>query len=340
MWPTAEKGSLVTADRHRVFVTWAFVEPGPTMVAEACDATFWRGVLPMPRDEFLKGLVNAEGIWIMNQTERMDREAYDAAPHLRVISDFGVGYDNVDVALATERGIMVCNTPGAVVECTADHAFALLLAVARRIPKGQKDVKEGLWRTWLTQSIMGQELHGATLGIVGLGAIGAAVARRAKGFSMRVLYTSRTRKPHLEGELGVEWMPLDDLLRQSDYVSIHTALTADTRGMIGARELALMKKTAILVNTARGPIVNQQAIYESLRDGVIAGAGLDVTDPEPFPTDHPLLDLEQAIVLPHTATAGLRTRSLMGRMAATNLIEGVAGRRPPHLVNPEVWEKR
>src|SRR5579859_242772 len=178
---------MVEQRRARVFVTWPFPQPGIQMVADACDASFWQGPLPMPREELLRVLPDLEGIWAMNVAERLDREALDAAPRLRVISDFGVGYDNVDVALATERGILVCNTPGVLVECTADHAFALLLAVARRIPKGQADVKEGRWRDWLIKGIVGRELYGAMLGIVGLGHIGTAVARRAKGFSMRIL---------------------------------------------------------------------------------------------------------------------------------------------------------
>jgi len=330
----------MTTQRPRVLITWPFPEPGPRMVDEVCDATRWSGELPMPRAEFLRMLPDLDGLMVMNVAEKLDREAFEAAPRLRIVSDFGVGYDNVDVPAATERGILVCNTPGAMVECVADHAFALLLAVGRRLPKGQADVREGRWRTWLIESIVGQELYGATLGIIGLGNIGAAVARRARGFSMRILYTGRTRKPEAEAALGVEWMSMDDLLRQSDYISIHTPLTQETRGLIGRRELALLKPTAILVNTARGGVVDQQALIDVLREGKIYGAGLDVTDTEPLPTDSPLLTLENTIVLPHNGSAGANTRARMSQLAATNLIEGISGRRPPHLVNPAAWEQR
>ena len=325
--------------RPRVFVSWLFPAPGPQLVAEACDATIWQSDLPIARDAFLQVLGDVAGVMVSNATERLDREAIAAAPGLRVISNFGVGVDNVDLPLATERGILVCNTPGVLVETTADHAMALLLAVARRLPEGQRHVREDRWHGWHPKLLVGQEVYGATLGIVGLGAIGTAIARRARGFSMRLLYTSRTRKRQLEAELGLEWLPLDDLLRQADYVMISSALTPETRGLIGSRELGLMKPTAILVNIARGPIVDQQALYAALRDGQVLAAGLDVTDPEPMRGDDPLLALDNVLIVPHIGSAGAGARSKMAELAANNLIDGVYGRRPKHLVNPEAWER-
>ncbi len=320
--------------RHSVFVSWRFPEPGPRLVADACDAVIWDGDLPIARDEFLRILGTVDGVMVSNATERLDREALDAAPRLKVISNFGVGVDNVDLPLATERGILVCNTPGVLVETTADHAFALLLAVARRLAEGQRHVREDRWHGWHPKLLVGQEIYGATLGIVGLGGIGTAVARRAKGFAMRILYSSRTRKPAVEAELGVAWTALDDLLRESDFVAITCALTPETRGLIGARELGLMRPTSVLVNIARGPIVDQTALSEAMRAGRIFGAGLDVTDPEPMRGNDPLLALDNVLIVPHIGSAGVGARSRMSELAALNLIDGLAGRRPRHLVNP------
>lgn len=323
--------------RSRVFVSWRFPDPALPLLEAALDVRLWRGDTPIPRDEFLREIADVSGVLVSNATETLDREAMDAAPDLRVISNFGVGVDNVDLPLATARGILVCNTPGVLVETTADHAFALLLAVARRLTEAQRYVREDRWRGWHPRLLVGQEMYGATLGIVGLGAIGTAVARRAAGFNMRVIYASRTRKPDLEQTLGLEWSSLDDLLGRADFVCLTTALTAETRGLIGRRELGLMKPTAVLVNIARGPIVDPQALYDTLKAQRIFGAGLDVTDPEPMRASDPLLTLDNCLIVPHIGSAGAGARSRMAELAATNLINGVAGRRPPHLVNEEAW---
>jgi glyoxylate reductase len=325
--------------RSPVFVSWRFPDPALPLLEAALDVRLWRGDTPIPRDEFLREIADVSGIMVSNATETLDREAMDAAPNLRVISNFGVGVDNVDLPLATARGILVCNTPGVLVETTADHAFALLLAVARRLTEAQQYVREDRWRGWHPRLLVGQEVYGATLGIVGLGAIGTAVARRAAGFNMRVVYASRTRKPELERTLGLEWSSLDDLLRQADFVCLTTALTAETRGLIGRRELELMKPTAILVNIARGPIVDPRALYDALKAQRIFGAGLDVTDPEPMRASDPLLTLDNCLIVPHIGSAGAGARARMAELAATNLINGLAGRRPPHLVNAEAWER-
>jgi glyoxylate reductase len=325
--------------RSRVFVSWRFPDPALPLLEAALDVRLWRGDTPIPRDEFLREIADVSGIMVSNATETLDREAMDAAPNLRVISNFGVGVDNVDLPLATARGILVCNTPGVLVETTADHAFALLLAVARRLTEAQQYVREDRWRGWHPRLLVGQEVYGATLGIVGLGAIGTAVARRAAGFNMRVVYASRTRKPELERTLGLEWSSLDDLLRQADFVCLTTALTAETRGLISRRELELMKPTAILVNIARGPIVDPRALYDALKAQRIFGAGLDVTDPEPMRASDPLLTLDNCLIVPHIGSAGAGARARMAELAATNLVNGLAGRRPPHLVNAEAWER-
>ncbi|HEY8744729.1 MAG TPA: D-glycerate dehydrogenase [Chloroflexota bacterium] len=321
--------------RARVFVSWRFPDPALPLLEATLDVQLWEGDTPMPRTDFLRVIADVAGVLVSNATERLDREAMDAAPRLKVISNFGVGVDNVDLSLATERGILVCNTPGVLVETTADHAFALLLAVARRLPEAQQHVRADRWQGWHPKLLVGQEIYGATLGIVGLGAIGSAVARRAKGFNMRVVYASRTRRPELEESLGVQWSSLDDLLQQADYVCLTTALTAETRGLIGQRELALMKPSAVLVNIARGPIVDQSALYDALKEHLLFGAGLDVTDPEPMRGTDPLLTLDNCLIVPHIGSAGAGARARMSELAANNLIDGLAGRRPKHLVNPE-----
>ena len=321
--------------RKRVFVSWRFPDPALPLLEATLDVQLWQGDAPIPRPEFLNVIGDVDGVLVSNATERLDREAMDAAPGLKVISNFGVGVDNVDLPLATERGILVCNTPGVLVETTADHGFALLLAVARRLPEAQQHVRADHWHGWHPKLLVGQEVYGATLGIVGLGAIGSAVARRARGFNMRILSASRTRRPELEQSLGVEWSSLDELLRQADYVCLTCALTAETRGLIGRRELALMKPSAVLVNIARGPIVDQAALYDALKGHQLFGAGLDVTDPEPMRGSDPLLTLDNCLIVPHIGSAGAGARARMSELAANNLIDGLTGKRPKHLVNPE-----
>jgi glyoxylate reductase len=220
-----------------------------------------------------------------------------------------VGYDNIDVAAATERGILVTNTPGVLTETTADLAFALILGFARRLVEGERVVREGRWPLWRPTFFLGRDVHGATLGIVGLGAIGLAVARRARGFGMKVLYASRTRKPDAERELGLEWRSLEELLEQSDYVSLHIALTPETRGIIGREQFARMQPTAVLVNTARGGVVDQDALVEALQERRIGGAALDVFAVEPIAPDDPLLALDNVLVAPHIGSATIETRT-------------------------------
>ncbi len=324
-------------DRPRVFVARRIPEAGLASIRDTCEALVWEDELPPSRADLLAGVAGRDGILTL-LTDRVDSELLDVAgPRLRVVSNYAVGYDNVDVAACTARGVAVGNTPGALTETTADFAFALLMAAGRRLPEGDRFVRTGGWRTWGPLLLLGADIHGATLGIVGFGRIGQAVARRASGFGMTVLYHNRTPVPEeTERALGVTRVDLDELLAHSDFVSLHVNLTAETRGLIDAARLRSMRPTAILVNTARGPVVDQRALYEALRDGVIAGAALDVTDPEPIAPDDPLLSLDQCLVVPHIASATHATRGRMAEMAAANLIAGVRGERLPTPVNPGV----
>jgi glyoxylate reductase len=294
--------------------------------------------MPPPAKALLGAASNADGLLTM-LTERIDATLLDGAPDLRIVANMAVGYDNIDVAAATQRGVIVTNTPGVLVEATAELAFALLLASARRLVEGERIVREGRWPPWRPDFHLGKQLAGSTLGIVGLGAIGEAVARRARGFEMRLLYYSRTRKHATEHELGLTYLPLDELLGQSDFVSLHVALSPETRHLIGAERLALMKPDAVLVNTARGPIVDQAALTEALREHRIGGAALDVFEVEPLPPGDPLLKLDNVLVAPHIGSATLATRTRMADLAVDNLITFLKGERPPTMVNPEVWEK-
>lgn len=312
---------------------------GLDMIVTETEATVWPGDLPPPRDALLSAVKGVDGLLCL-LTDRIDAELLDAAgPQLKVVSQMAVGYDNIDVAAATARGIPVGNTPGVLTETTADFAWALLMATARRVLEGMQMIREGGWRTWDPLGLLGPDIHGATLGIVGLGKIGMAVARRARGFSMRVLATSRRPDPRRAAEVNAEECSLERLLAESDFVSLHCPLTPETHHLINARTLRLMKPGAILINTARGPIVDQRALLEALRSGIIAGAGLDVTDPEPMAPDDPLLTLPNVVITPHIASASIRTRDRMARMAAENLLAGLRRQPLPHCVNPEVYQK-
>ena len=259
-------------------------------------------------------------------------------PNLKVISNFAVGYDNIDISEATRRGIPVGYTPGVLSETTADLAFALLMAAARRVAEADRYVRNGRWTVARQPFLMyGQDIHHATLGIVGMGQIGAEVARRGKGFQMRILYNNRHRREDLEKELGAEYVSLPVLLSSSDFVSLHAPLNESTRRLIGRDELALMKPTAILINTARGQIIDQQALYEALKSGKIRGAGLDVVEIEPIPPDDPILKLDNVVFSPHVGSATKATRDRMAKLAAENLIAGLEGQRLPYCVNPEVF---
>jgi glyoxylate reductase len=250
-----------------------------------------------------------------------------------------VGFDNIDVPAATARGIAITNTPGVLTETTADLTWLLLMAAARGLVAAQEYLRGGRWKTWEPEALLGQDIYGATLGLVGLGRIGQAVARRARGFDMRILYTDPVPQPELAAALEAEYRELPALLREADFVSVHIPLTAETRNLFGQREFSLMKPTAVFVNTSRGPIVDQNALYHALRNNVIFGAGIDVFETEPVPLNEPLLQLENCVSTPHIGSASVATRSEMARLAARNALAAISGQRPPSIVNPEIWRK-
>lgn len=316
--------------RPRVFVSRRIPEAGLSLVRAAADVDVWDDELPPPRAAILERVRGVAGMLTL-LTDRIDAEVLDAAgPGLRVVSNFAVGYDNIDVAACRARGVVVGNTPGVLTETTADMAFALLMAVARRLPEARDFVRDGRWRTWGPMLLLGKDVHDATLGIVGFGRIGREMARRASGFGMRTLYHSRRpAPPQVEAELGARFVPFEELLASSDFVSVHTVLDEHTHHLIDARALARMKPGAILVNTSRGGVVDQAALAEALRSGHLFGAGLDVTDPEPLPADDPLLTLPNCLVVPHVASASERTRDRMAEKAAANLIAGLRGEPLP-----------
>lgn len=285
----------------------------------------------------MEHLEEAEGI-LSILTLRVDEILLEKAPRLKVVSNMAVGVDNIDLAACTRRGIPVGNTPGVLTDATADLTMALLLAIARQLPRSSADAREGLWQTWTPTGWLGADLSGATLGIIGMGKIGRAVAKRAKGFGLKIAYADSSECPDLDPSLGATYLSLDEVLRQSDFVSVHVPLMAETRGLIGEREMRLMKPTAYLVNAARGPIVDTQALVRALQEGWIAGAALDVTDPEPLPKEHPLYTFPNCLVVPHIGSATYGTRKKMAELACLNLVAGLEGRRLPHCANPEVYE--
>lgn len=326
--------------KPKVFVTRVIPAAGLERVLRDFDAEVWDGPLPPPPGVLLEKSKLCEGILTL-LTDRIDGAFLDACPKLKVVSNMAVGFNNVDVAAATQRGVCVGNTPGVLTEATADLAFALLLAAARRVVEGHQYTLSGKWRTWEPMGHIGQDLAGRTLGVVGLGRIGTALARRCRGaFGMNVLYNDLHRNAEAESELGARRVDLDVLLAESDFVSVHANLTEGTHGMFDAAAFRKMKRTAVFVNTARGALVNQRDLAEALASGEIFAAGLDVTDPEPPAQDDPILRLPNCIVAPHIASATVATRAAMATIAADNLLAGVEGRRLPHWVNPEVGAHR
>jgi len=300
------------------------------------DVRVWdQNEVPPPRDVLLREASQAFGL-VSLLTDRIDDELLSQAPKLRVVANYAVGYDNIDVDAATRRGVVATNTPDVLTETTADLAWALLMAAARRVVEADAFTRSGKWRSWQPELLLGQDVHGRTLGLVGLGRIGAAVARRAQGFGMRVLYHDVVRREDLEGKLGIQFRPLESVLVESDFVSLHTPLTPQTRHLINADRLRSMKPTAVLVNTSRGPVIDEAALYEALKNGTIWAAGLDVFEREPLATDSPLLTLPNLIALPHVASASFETRSRMAEMAAANCLAVLAGRAPANPINPGV----
>ncbi len=297
-------------------------------MAEVAEVMLWEEDRAMPPDELRSWIPTADGLFCM-LTDRVDRQLLEAAPRLRVISQMAVGVDNIDLAACRALRIPVGHTPDVLTETTADTAFALLAASVRRIVEGVDYVRAGRWQRWEPDLLLGGDLHGTTIGIVGLGRIGQAVARRAAGFGMKILYTARAERPPA-AVLGAEFRSLPGLLAESDHVILTVALTPDTHHLIDRRALAQMRPSATLVNVSRGAIIDQAALAEALGAGVIAAAALDVTDPEPIDPDDPLLRMERCIVIPHLGSASLGTRRAMAELAVANLLAGLAGRPLPH----------
>jgi glyoxylate reductase len=323
----------------KIFVTRRIPEKGLELLKKECTMEVWLGDIPPGNAELIARVRGMNGILSL-LTDKIDTSVMDAAgAGLKVISNYAVGYDNIDITEATRRGIAVGNTPGVLTEATADHSFALLMAAARRVAEGDRHVRAGKWHTWEPMGLLGADIHGATLGLVGFGRIGQAMAKRAKGFEMRILFHDPNYKEKMHKDTEVESASLDQLLKESDFVSLHVPLTDQTLRLFNRETFNKMKPGAVLINTSRGGVVDQGALFEALKNGQLAGAGLDVTDPEPLPMDSPLLTLENLVITPHIASGSRKTRELMAVMAAENLLAGLRGEKLPNCVNPQIYGK-
>jgi len=320
--------------KPKVFATHRLFEPARQILQEVCDVEFWTKADRPPREELLRSIKNKEAL-ICLLTEKVNEQLLQAGPRLRIASNVAVGFDNIDVAACTARGVVATNTPGVLDETTADFAWTLLMAVARRLSEGEALARSGNWKGWDLDQLVGTDVWGKTLGIVGFGRIGRAVARRASGFQMKVIYTDAQRVPEaVEKELNAEFREMNALLAESDFISAHVPLLPETRGLFDAAKFSRMKPTAFLINTSRGPVVNEAALVAALEDNKIAGAALDVHENEPF--IHPDLKRANVVLAPHIASASLETRTKMACMAAENDVALFTGQRPRNMLNPEV----
>ena len=322
--------------KPRVYVTRELPDRGLRIIKEKFETEVWREYSPPPKEVIIEKAGSADAL-VTLLSDKIDSEVFEAAPSLKIVSQLAVGFDNIDLQEATKRGICVTNTPGVLTETTADFAWALLMAAARRVVEADKYIHTGKWKVgWHPSMLQGRDIYGSTLGIIGLGRIGVAIARRAQGFNMKVLYNDVFRRQDLEKEMNIKYMEVDDLLKQADFVTINVPLLKSTYHLIGEKKLKLMKKTAFLINNARGPVVDENALYKALKEGWIAGAGLDVFEQEPTSTTNPLLTLENLVVAPHISSGSYETRSKMSEMVAENLTAFFEGRTPPNLVNKDV----
>lgn len=322
---------------YKVLVTRELFEDSIKLLKEHVEVHVYQSKnKPIPRDILLKKVKDCDGI-ISLLTDDIDKELMNLSPNLKTISNYAVGYDNIDVDTATKKGIMVTNTPGILTDTTADLAFGLLIAISRRIAEGDRFVRDGKWvHAWGPKMFIGRDVHGKTLGIIGLGRIGTTVAKRAKGFDMRVLYYDKYRDSEKEKEMDIEYTQLENLIKKSDFITLHVPLTDETRHLIGSNEFKKMKKSAYLINTSRGPVIDQEALHQALINKDIAGAALDVFKEEPINPDSPLLKLDNIILTPHIGSASVETRKEMSDTAVKNVIAAIKGKKPPNLVNPEV----
>ena len=325
-------------NKPKVYVTRELPERGLRIIKERFDTEVWPEYAPPPKSVIIEKASKVDALTTL-LSDKIDAEVFDAAPNLKIVAQYAVGFDNIDVKEATKRGIYVTNTPGVLTETTADFAWALLMAAARRVVEADKYVRTGKWTVgWHPMMFQGGDVYGATLGIVGLGRIGSSIAKRAKGFDMKVLYHDVIRRPDLEKELGIEYTEIDTLLQTADFVTLNVPLLKETHHLIDEKRLKLMKKTAILINNARGPVVDERALFKALKEGWIAGAGLDVFEQEPTPASNLLLTLDNVVVAPHISSASFETRSKMAEMVAGNLFAFFEGKAPPNLVNQEVGQ--
>ena len=322
----------------RTFVSRQIFPEYLQKIKDESDAQIWEDELPPSRDVLLGKVIGIDGILCL-LTDQIDKELMEAAgPQLKVISQIAVGYNNIDIPEATKRGIPVGYTPDVLTQTTADATLALMLAAARRVTESERAVRAGEWRTWHPLHFLGQDLYGSTVGIIGMGRIGLEVAKRCLGFDTKILYYDKGRREDLEADYPLNFVDFDTLLMESDFVSLHTVLDDSTYHLISDDAFAKMKTNSVLVNAARGPIVDPKALYKALKGGQIAAAGLDVTEPEPIPMNDPLLTLENCVIVPHTASASVSTRREMSRISATNLLNGINGEKLLTCVNPEVYE--
>jgi len=326
--------------KAKVYVTRQFPARGLSIIETNFDAEVWSAPTPPLKSELIEKARKVDGLATV-VSDRIDVEVFDATPRLKIVAQLAVGFDNIDMQEATKRGIYVTNTPEVLTDTTADFAWALLMAVARRVVEADKYIRTGQWKiSLLPNMIQGRDVYGSTIGVVGAGRIGYAVAERAKGFKMKVLYCDIIPRSGMEKVLEAKRVSLDELLKESDFVTIHVPLTKETYHLIDAHKLALMKKTAFLINNSRGSIVDEKALYQALREGKIAGAGLDVFEQEPTSLYNPLLRLDNVVVAPHISSSTYETRSKMAEMVAQNLVAFFEGKQPPNLVNPQVMEVR
>lgn len=324
--------------KPEIYITRELPERGLNIIKKHFDAEVWPEYAPPPKKTIMEKAKNVDAL-VSLLSDKIDAEVFNASPKLKIVSQLAVGFDNIDIPEATKRGIYVTNTPEVLTDTTADFAWSLLMAVARRIVEADKYVHTGQWKVgWHPAMLTGRDIHNTTIGIVGAGRIGYAMAKRAKGFDMNILFYDVIPRPEMEKDFGAKKTDLDTLLKESDFVSLHVPLMKETHHLINAEKLKLMKKTAYLINNARGPVVDEKALYEALKNGQIAGAGLDVFEQEPTPLDNPLLKLDNVVVAPHISSASLETRAKMSEIVADNLVSFFEGKKPPNLVNPDVMK--
>ena len=323
-----------TSSKYKVYVTRKIPEPGPSILKKHFQINMNPGIDVIKRETLFENVRDVDALLCM-LGDKIDAKVMDAAgPNLKVISCYSVGYDHVDIYEAAKRKIIVTNTPNVLANATADLTFSLILTAARNIVNADRHVRNGNWKFgWTPDLFLGYDVHGSTLGIIGLGEIGTLVAKRARGFDMQVIYYSKTRKRQMESELDITFVPLEELLRRSDFVSIHVSLNKDSFHMIDESKIKLMKKTAFIINTSRGQVINEQHLINALRNNVIAGAGLDVYESEPISRSNPLTQFAQTVLLPHIGSATFKTRSKMAEVAANNIVNFFNGRGIVHKIN-------